>query len=153
MLKKVVSLHAFSKDMKITIHSEEELPIVAKTLLQEFPNDRVFCFYGEMGAGKTTFIKVICHELGVEDTTSSPTFAIVNEYLTSDGDSIYHFDFYRIEKLADAYEIGTEDYLYSGNYCFLEWPENVEELIQPDFVKIKITVNGAQSRTFETFSN
>ena len=146
-------MHAFINNMKITIHSEEELPNVAKMLLQEHPNDRVFCFYGEMGAGKTTLIKEICHHLGVEDTTSSPTFAIVNEYLTNNGDSIYHFDFYRIEKLADAYEIGTEDYLYSGNYCFLEWPENVEELIQPDFVKIRITVTGAQSRTFETFSD
>lgn len=137
--------------MNITIHSEEELPAVAQALLQEHPNDRVFCFYGEMGAGKTTLIKEICRQLGATDTTSSPTFAIVNEYLTETGDSIYHFDFYRIEKLADAYEIGTEDYLYSGNYCFLEWPENVEELIQPDFVKVRITVNGSQSRTFETF--
>lgn len=137
--------------MKITIHSEEELPQVAEALLAEFPSDRVFCFYGEMGAGKTTFIKVVCQQLGAMDTTSSPTFAIVNEYLTEE-ESIYHFDFYRIEKLADAYEIGVEDYLYSGNYCFLEWPENVEELIQPDFVKVRISVGDDHSRTFETFN-
>lgn len=136
--------------MKKTINSEEELPLIAETLLQEFPDDRVFCFYGEMGAGKTTFIKVVCQQLGAADTTSSPTFAIINEYLTQDDESIYHFDFYRIEKLADAYEIGVEDYLYSGNYCFLEWPENIPELIQPEFVKVKITVGSDHSRTFET---
>lgn len=136
--------------MKKTIYSEEELSRVAEALLQEFPNDRVFCFYGEMGAGKTTFIKVVCQQLGASDTTSSPTFAIINEYLTPDDESIYHFDFYRIEKLADAYEIGVEDYLYSGNYCFLEWPENIPELIQPEFVKVKITVGSDHSRTFET---
>lgn len=136
--------------MKKTIYSEEELSRVAEALLQEFPNDRVFCFYGEMGAGKTTFIKVVCQQLGASDTTSSPTFAIINEYLTQDDESIYHFDFYRIEKLADAYEIGVEDYLYSGNYCFLEWPENIPELIQPEFVKVKITVGSDHSRTFET---
>lgn len=136
--------------MKKTIYSEEELPLIAETLLQEFPDDRVFCFYGEMGAGKTTFIKVVCQQLGAADTTSSPTFAIINEYLTQDDESIYHFDFYRIEKLADAYEIGVEDYLYSGNYCFLEWPENIPELIQPEFVKVKITVGSDHSRTFET---
>lgn len=139
--------------MKITIHSEEELDNVADALLAEFPDDRVFCFYGEMGAGKTTFIKRICRKLGATDTTSSPTFAIVNEYLTDAGESIYHFDFYRIEKLIDAYEIGVEDYLYSGNYCFLEWPENVEPLIQPDFVKIRISVAANQTRTFEDFAD
>lgn len=139
--------------MKITIHSEEELDNVADALLAEFPDDRVFCFYGEMGAGKTTFIKRICRKLGATDTTSSPTFAIVNEYLTDAGESIYHFDFYRIERLIDAYEIGVEDYLYSGNYCFLEWPENVEPLIQPDFVKIRISVAADQTRTFEDFAD
>lgn len=115
--------------------------------MAEFPDNRVFCFYGEMGAGKTTFIKEICRALGVSDTTSSPTFAIVNEYLTNDGESIYHFDFYRIEKLEDAYEIGVEDYLYSGNYCFIEWAENIETLVQPDFVKVHITIGPDDKRT------
>ena len=99
-----------------------------------------------MGAGKTTFIKEICRGLGVSDTTSSPTFAIVNEYITDEGESIYHFDFYRIEKLEDAYEIGVEDYLYSGNYCFIEWAENIAPLVQPDFVKVHITVGPNDER-------
>ncbi len=132
--------------MDITIHSEDELFSAGRKLIAEFPDQRVFCFYGEMGAGKTTFIKEICRGLGVTDTTSSPTFAIVNEYLDSQEDSIYHFDFYRIEKLADAYEIGVEDYLYSGNYCFIEWAENIAPLIQPDFVKVYIKVEEGCTR-------
>ena len=133
--------------MVLTLHSENELFEAGQRLLDEFPDNRVFCFYGEMGAGKTTFIKEICRVLGVSDTTSSPTFAIVNEYLTSDGESIYHFDFYRIEKLEDAYEIGVEDYLYSGSYCFIEWAENIEPLVQPDFVKVHITIGPDDKRT------
>ena len=118
--------------------------------MAEFPDSRVFCFYGEMGAGKTTFIKEICRGLGVSDTTSSPTFAIVNEYLTDEEESIYHFDFYRIEKLEDAYEIGVEDYLYSGNYCFIEWAENIAPLVQPDFIKVHITVENDGGRKIAT---
>ncbi|MBO4646343.1 MAG: tRNA (adenosine(37)-N6)-threonylcarbamoyltransferase complex ATPase subunit type 1 TsaE [Bacteroidales bacterium] len=126
--------------MKSIVHSEAELHRAAQELLSAFPAARVFCFYGEMGAGKTTFIKVLCQTLGVEDVTSSPTFAIVNEYLTETGESIYHFDFYRIESLAEAYEIGVEDYLYSGSYCFIEWTEKIEPLVQPEFVKVSISV-------------
>ena len=133
--------------MERTIHSETELYDAGRQLLAEHPDARVFCFYGEMGAGKTTFIKEICRSLGVSDTTSSPTFAIVNEYLTDEGDPIYHFDFYRIEKLEDAYEIGVEDYLYSGNYCFIEWAENIAPLIQPDFIKVHLTVGPEDERT------
>lgn len=136
--------------MELQIHSEIELYEAGKRLLSAFPDSRVFCFYGEMGAGKTTFIKEICRGLGVSDTTSSPTFAIVNEYLTDKGDSIYHFDFYRIEKLEDAYEIGVEDYLYSGNYCFIEWAENIAPLVQPDFVKVHITVGSDGERTIKS---
>ena len=132
--------------MELTIHSESELFEAGQRLLAEFPDSLVFCFYGEMGAGKTTFIKEICRGLGVSDTTSSPTFAIVNEYITDEGESIYHFDFYRIEKLEDAYEIGVEDYLYSGNYCFIEWAENIAPLVQPDFVKVHITVGPNDER-------
>ena len=132
--------------MELTIHSESELFEAGQRLLAEFPDSRVFCFHGEMGAGKTTFIKEICRGLGVSDTTSSPTFAIVNEYTTDEGESIYHFDFYRIEKLEDAYEIGVEDYLYSGNYCFIEWAENIAPLVQPDFVKVHITVGPNDER-------
>lgn len=132
--------------MELTIHSENELFEAGQRLLAEFPDARVFCFYGEMGAGKTTFIKEICRGLGVSDTTSSPTFAIVNEYLTDEGESIYHFDFYRIEKLEDAYEIGVEDYLYSGNYCFIEWAENIAPLVQDDFIKVHISVGNNGER-------
>lgn len=132
--------------MELTIHSENELFEAGQHLLAEFPDARVFCFYGEMGAGKTTFIKEICRGLGVSDTTSSPTFAIVNEYLTDEGESIYHFDFYRIEKLEDAYEIGVEDYLYSGNYCFIEWAENIAPLVQDDFIKVHISVGNNGER-------
>ena len=136
--------------MELTIHSECELFDAGRLLLAEFPDSRVFCFYGEMGAGKTTFIKEICRGLGVSDTTSSPTFAIVNEYFTDEGKSIYHFDFYRIEKIEDAYEIGVEDYLYSGNYCFIEWAENIAPLVQNDFIKVQITVGTNGSRTIST---
>ena len=136
--------------MERTIHSENELFDAGQQLLAEFPDACVFCFYGEMGAGKTTFIKEICRGLGVSDTTSSPTFAIVNEYLTDEGESIYHFDFYRIEKLEDAYEIGVEDYLYSGNYCFIEWAENIAPLVQPDFIKVHISVGNNGERIIHT---
>lgn len=135
--------------MKITIHEEDELQVAARQLISEFSADRVFCFYGEMGAGKTTFIKKICELLGATDVTSSPTFAIVNEYVRINGEAIYHFDFYRIEKLDDAYQIGVEDYLYSGNYCFLEWPENVAPLIEDDFVKVKIEIGENYSRIIQ----
>ena len=136
--------------MERTIHYENELFDAGQQLLAEFPDARVFCFYGEMGAGKTTFIKEICRGLGVSDTTSSPTFAIVNEYLTDEGESIYHFDFYRIEKLEDAYEIGVEDYLYSGNYCFIEWAENIAPIVQPDFIKVHISVGSNGERIIHT---
>ena len=135
--------------MKITIHQENELQVAARQLISEFSADRVFCFYGEMGAGKTTFIKKICELLGATDVTSSPTFSIVNEYVRINGEAIYHFDFYRIEKLDDAYQIGVEDYLYSGNYCFLEWSENVAPLIEDDFVKVKIDIGENYSRIIQ----
>ena len=107
----------------------------------------MFAFYGEMGAGKTTFIKAICEELGVEDVITSPTFAIVNEYGLPDGDCIYHFDFYRIKKLEEVYDMGFEDYFYSGALCFIEWPELIEEVLPEDAVKVNITENADGSRT------
>ena len=107
----------------------------------------MFAFYGEMGAGKTTFIKAICEELGVEDVITSPTFAIVNEYSLADGDCIYHFDFYRIKKLEEVYDMGFEDYFYSGALCFIEWPELIEEVLPEDAVKVNITENADGSRT------
>ena len=99
----------------------------------------VFAFYGSMGAGKTTFIKAICEELGVEDVITSPTFAIVNEYRANEtGELIYHFDFYRIKKIEEVYDMGYEDYFYSGALCFIEWPELIEELLPDDAVRVRI---------------
>jgi tRNA threonylcarbamoyladenosine biosynthesis protein TsaE len=111
----------------------------AKSLLTHFPDERVFAFYGAMGAGKTTFIKALCHELGSQDNITSPTFALINEYTTLEGKVIYHFDFYRIKKLEEAFDLGYEDYIYSGNYCFIEWPEMIESLLPEWIVEVRIT--------------
>ena len=118
----------------------------AKSLLDNFPEERIFAFYGAMGAGKTTFIKALCHELGSPDYVTSPTFALINEYSTVNGSVIYHFDFYRIKKLEEAYDLGYEDYIYSGNYCFIEWPEMIESLLPEGIVVvwIKEVENGAR---------
>ena len=120
------------------INLETELPELAKNILLAYPQKRIFGFYGEMGAGKTTLIKEICKVLGVTDITSSPSFAIVNEYTSADDKPVYHFDFYRIEKLEDAYQIGFEEYLNSNYYCFIEWTDKVEPILKGDFVKIEI---------------
>lgn len=120
-------------------HNESELPEIAEQLLATFSEERLFCFYGEMGVGKTTFIKQICKKLNVETTAISPTFSIVNEYLTADNDIVYHFDFYRIETAEELYQIGFEDYIFSGKYCFMEWSEKIEKYIQAEYVKISIT--------------
>ena len=107
----------------------------------------IFAFFGQMGAGKTTFIKAICRALGVEDDVNSPTFTIVNEYRSAKGFPVYHFDFYRINKLSEAIEIGLYDYLDSGCLCIMEWPENIEELLPEETLKVQIRVNPDQSRT------
>jgi tRNA threonylcarbamoyladenosine biosynthesis protein TsaE len=132
--------------MNITISSLESIREAAREFIQHIGEHRVFAFYGEMGAGKTTFIKAICEELGVEDVITSPTFAIVNEYSLADGDCIYHFDFYRIKKLEEVYDMGFEDYFYSGALCFIEWPELIEEVLPEDAVKVNITENADGSR-------
>jgi tRNA threonylcarbamoyladenosine biosynthesis protein TsaE len=116
-------------------------------LLAAFPDHKVFALYGPMGAGKTTFIKVLCRELGVTDIVQSPSFAIVNEYLTTAGDSIFHLDFYRIKRIDEVFDIGYEDYIFSGSRCFIEWPELIEELLPPGVVHVKIT--GENSRVIE----
>ncbi|MDR1757904.1 MAG: tRNA (adenosine(37)-N6)-threonylcarbamoyltransferase complex ATPase subunit type 1 TsaE [Bacteroidales bacterium] len=108
------------------IREEKELPALANHLLQKYPNNRIFAFHGEMGVGKTTLIKVICDTLQVAHPTSSPTFAIVNEYHTQVGEPIYHFDLYRINKVEELRQIGIDDYLSSGAYCFVEWAEKLE---------------------------
>jgi tRNA threonylcarbamoyladenosine biosynthesis protein TsaE len=107
----------------------------------------VFAFYGSMGAGKTTFIKAICEELGVEDVINSPTFAIVNEYRSNTGELIYHFDFYRINKVEEAFDFGYEDYFYSGALCFIEWPERIHDLLPGDYVEVRISENSDGSRS------
>ena len=132
--------------MEIRIDNIEGLEAAAREFVEAMGDRKVFAFYGKMGAGKTTFIKAICEALGVEDVVASPTFAIVNEYMTPEG-SVYHFDFYRIKNLREAYDIGTEEYFYSGCPCFIEWPELIEELLPEEAVRVCIEVHKDGSRT------
>lgn len=134
--------------MKLFLNNLEES---AAEFLKELGERKVVAFYGSMGAGKTTFIKAICNVLGVTDAVNSPTFAIVNEYLSADGENIYHFDFYRIKKLEEAFDIGYDNYFYSGNLCLIEWPELIEELLPDDAVRVHITetADGARELIIE----
>jgi tRNA threonylcarbamoyladenosine biosynthesis protein TsaE len=127
---------------KATLNDLSELPALAKKMLQSFSNQKVIAFYGEMGAGKTTIIKALCDELGVTDTVSSPTFSIVNEYRGARGQKIYHFDFYRLKSPLEAYDLGYEEYLYSKAYCFIEWPEKLEELMPLEHERVTIKKDG-----------
>lgn len=115
-----------------------DLQKTGKELLEAYPKERIYAFVGKMGAGKTTFIKSLCCSLGVEEEVSSPTFSLVNEYRGSVEKTIFHFDFYRIKTETEAYDIGLEEYLDSGNYCFIEWPDKIDSLLPPSFVLIKI---------------
>ena len=124
--------------MEIKITSLDNINEAAREFVAAMGDNTVFSFYGKMGAGKTTFIKAVCECLGVTDVINSPTFAIVNEYRSDSGELIYHFDFYRIKKLEEVYDMGYEDYFYSGALCFIEWPELVEELLPTDAVKVSI---------------
>ncbi len=135
--------------MKIELKSLQELPGTAEKLIGGFKDERIFAFYGKMGAGKTTFIKEICTFLEVEDVVTSPTFALINEYITASGDSVFHFDFYRIEKASEAMNIGFEEYIYSEDYCLIEWPEKVEEIMPDRFVKVTITEKENGNRVIE----
>ena len=160
--------------MTITIPTTNSLPDAARQFVDSIGTHRVFAFYGQMGAGKTTFIKAICEVLGVTDVITSPTFAIVNEYTLpaeanapldpqgrlpeqessiplSQSDRVYHFDFYRIKKLDEVYDMGYEDYFYSGALCFIEWPELIDDLLPSDAVRVHLTVlpDGSRSVTMK----
>jgi len=127
--------------MQLELNDTAALPEAAQKLLAFFGDRRVVAFRGQMGAGKTTLIKAICEELGVQDNTSSPSFALVNEYRTSAG-PIYHFDFYRLKKAAEAFDIGFEEYVSSGHWCLIEWPEMIDELLPGDAVQVMILLEG-----------
>ena len=120
------------------VSSVEQLSEVSAYLLTMRNEADVIAFYGSMGAGKTTLIKNLCHKMGVTDEVNSPTFAIVNEYVTEEGESVYHFDFYRIKKLEEAYDIGFENYFDSGNLCLIEWPEMIEPLLPEKYLRVEI---------------
>ena len=135
----------------IKIQDIEHIREAAREFIEHIGDRRVFAFYGKMGAGKTTFVKAICEELGVDDVITSPTFAIINEYTSAKDDTIYHFDFYRIKKLEEVYDMGYEDYFYSGALCFIEWPELIEEILPDDAVRVSITEQDDGSRIV-TFS-
>ncbi len=125
--------------MEITANGLDELPGAAREFIKAMqPDDRIYAIYGKMGAGKTTFIKALCQELGVGDNVTSPTFAIVNAYHSPKHGDIFHFDFYRIKKLEEVFDMGFEDYFYSGSYCFIEWPELVEDLLPATAVKVTV---------------
>ena len=132
--------------MEIRIPTQDHLAEAARLFVSQIGSHHVFAFYGAMGAGKTTFIKAVCEALGVQDVITSPTFAIVNEYELPDGERLFHFDFYRIKKLEEVYDMGYEDYFYSGALCFIEWPELVEELLPDDAVRLTITEQSDGSR-------
>ena len=140
--------------MEIKIQSLDQIHEAARQFIAEMGDNTVFALYGKMGAGKTTFIKAVCEELGVSDVITSPTFAIVNEYRSDTaGELIYHFDFYRIKKLEEVYDMGYEDYFYSGALCFIEWPELVEERLPGNTIKVTIEEieNGERKVTLEDF--
>lgn len=126
--------------MEIICKTPDDLPSVAQILLKTHVQKKVFAFFGEMGSGKTTFIKALCKVLGAGEIISSPTFSIINEYITESGGSLFHFDFYRLKKQEEAIQIGIEDYFYSGKYCFIEWPEKISAFLPEDIVKVNILV-------------
>lgn len=130
--------------MKLVATSIADLELLAKHLVSLFDEHKVIAFYGEMGAGKTTLIKAICKALGSKDTVSSPTFSLVNDYKYGDEKHIYHFDFYRLNKETEALDMGCEEYFYSGNYCFIEWPEKIQSLLPADCLSITIKVTDAE---------
>ncbi len=134
---------------KFVLPTIDHLDEIAGEFLEAFPEPGVFCFYGSMGAGKTTFIQALCEKLNVVDVVNSPSFAIVNEYSTANDDVVYHFDFYRLKEEEEAFDLGYEDYFYSGSYCFVEWPEKIESLLPQNRYDVTVTVLDDMSRNIE----
>ena len=124
--------------MERVIDNLEQLPRLASDLLEEFREERFFAFFGKMGVGKATLIKALCDQLGVKEVVCSPTFAIINEYTSGEGEPVYHFDFYRLKSAEEAYDIGYEEYFYSGMYCFTEWTEKIEQLLPEHYVRVEM---------------
>lgn len=132
--------------MEITINGLDTIRSAARQFVENIGSSRVFAFYGKMGAGKTTFVKALCEELGCDDVITSPTFAIVNEYTDGKQQPVYHFDFYRIKKLEEVYDMGYEEYFYSGALCLIEWPELIEDVLPDDTVRVTIEEQADGSR-------
>lgn len=135
--------------MLLKIDSVNDLPEAADAILEALNGRSIVAFWGEMGAGKTTLIRALCDRLGVTDTVTSPTFALVNEYHTETGEPIYHFDFYRINRIEEVFDFGYEEYFYSGNLCLIEWPEKIEGLLPEETLSVRIRITGDESRTIE----
>jgi tRNA threonylcarbamoyladenosine biosynthesis protein TsaE len=134
---------------EIHIERKAQLKDIVQVILKEYETSRIFAFFGELGSGKTTVIQEICKALDMEDVVNSPTFSIVNEYWSKDKSQVvYHFDFYRINKIEEVYDFGYEEYFYSGNYCFIEWPELIKEIIPPQTIPVYIDVGSDQKRIF-----
>jgi len=141
--------------VRLTCPDITAAPLIARKILLTFKGRRIFAFSGSMGTGKTTIINYLCKELGVLDFTVSPSFSLVNEYRTREGETVYHFDFYRINDIKEAFDMGYEEYFYSGHYCFIEWPEKIMELLPEDCVYIRIddpVEPGKRSYVFDTAS-
>ncbi len=135
--------------MLLKIDSINDLPEAADAILEALNGRSIVAFWGEMGAGKTTLIRALCDRLGVTDTVTSPTFALVNEYHTETGEPIYHFDFYRINRIEEVFDFGYEEYFYSGNLCLIEWPEKIEGLLPEETLSVRIRITGDDSRTID----
>lgn len=140
--------------MTLSFDKTDDLPEVARVLMEKFPSERFYAFFGKMGVGKTTLIKELCARLGVIENVCSPTFAIINEYTDRDGDPVYHFDFYRLKSPDEAYDIGYEEYFYSGCYCFTEWTEKIESLLPDHYLRIDLVeTNGVRTLTADVIAD